>query len=100
MKQKVQVLNNAKNHLKKYKPIEIQFSPAYFYSTTKAVTTNKFYLDKSFQEILYRTDNWINEGSGWITASIKSQYINVSAYRSLSGSFYTKLLVKLRFPKK
>ena len=23
-------------------------------------------LDKSVQEILYRIDNWINEGSGWI----------------------------------
>ena len=23
-------------------------------------------LDKSFQKILYRIDNWINEGFGWI----------------------------------
>ena len=22
--------------------------------------------DRAFQEILYRIDNWINEGSGWI----------------------------------
>ena len=27
-------------------------------------------LNKSFQEILYRIDNWINEGSGWIIESI------------------------------
>ena len=37
----------------------------------------KFDLDKSFQEILYKIDNWINEGSGQITESINSQYINI-----------------------
>ena len=36
-----------------------------------------FRLNKSFQEILYRIDNWINEGYGWIVASVKSQYINI-----------------------
>ena len=30
------------------------------------VYSDKYDLDKSFQKILYRTDNWINEGSGWI----------------------------------
>ena len=27
-------------------------------------------LDKSFQEILYRIDNWINERSSWVIESI------------------------------
>ena len=27
-------------------------------------------LDKSPQEILYRTDNWINEGFGWMIESV------------------------------
>ena len=44
--------------LKKYKAIEIEFSPVYFNSTTKTVINHKFHLDKSFQEILYRIDNW------------------------------------------
>ena len=61
---------------------------------------HKFGLDKSFQEILYRIDNWINEGSGWIVEFIESQYINVSTYRPLSGSSYIKLPVELRSPKK
>ena len=43
--------------LKKYKPKEIEFTPAYFNSTRKTVTNPKFGLGKSFQEILYRTDN-------------------------------------------
>ena len=46
-------------------------------------TNYKFSLRKSFQEILYRIDNWINEESGWIVELIESQYINISAYRPL-----------------
>ena len=57
-------------------------------------------LDKSFQEILYRIDNWINEGSGWIVETIKSQYINISTFRPLSGSSYVKLPAELRNLKK
>ena len=49
---------------------------------------------------MYRTDNWINEGSGWIVELIESQYINVSIYRLLSGSSYVKLPAELKSPKK
>ena len=28
-----------------------------------------------FKKFLYRTDNWINEGSGWIVELIECQYI-------------------------
>ena len=87
-------------YLKKYKGIEIEFSPVYFNSTAKAVINYKFDLDKSFQEISYRTDNLIHDGSGWIVESIKSQYINVSTNRSLIGSYYIKLPVELRSPEK
>ena len=42
-------------------------SPVYFNSPTKTVIkSDKYGLDKSFQEFLYRIYNWINEGSGWI----------------------------------
>ena len=47
--------------LKKYKGTGIEFSPIYFNSTTKTVINNKFDLDKSFQEILCGTENWINQ---------------------------------------
>ena len=57
-------------------------------------------LENSFKEILHLSDNWINEGSGWIVESIESQYINISTDRPLSGSFYVKLLAGLRSPKK
>ena len=46
----------------------------------------KFSLENAFQEILYRTDKWINDGSGWIVELIESQYINVSTYGPLSRS--------------
>ena len=49
---------------------------------------------------MYKIDNWINEGSGWIVKLIKSQYINVSTYRPLPGSSYIKLPVELKIPKK
>ena len=60
----------------------------------------QFDLDKSFQEILYRIGNWINEGSGWIAETIKSQYINISTYRPLIGISYMKLPIELISPKK
>ena len=64
--------------LKKYKASgEIEFRPVYCNSTTKAVINHKFSLKNAFQEILYRNDNWINEGSGWIVEFIESQYIDV-----------------------
>ena len=61
----------------------IEYSPVYFNSTTKKVINSELYLDKSFQEILYRIDNWINEGSGWTNKSIEGFYLNVSSYNPL-----------------
>ena len=53
--------------LKKYKHNgEIEFKPVYFSSVTKTVTNHMFRLEKSFEEILYAIDVWINNGSGWI----------------------------------
>ena len=51
----------------------------------------KHTLDNSFQEILYRTDNWINEGSGWVIESIEAEYVNLSVFSSLSESIYIDL---------
>ena len=45
------------------------------------------------------TDVWINNGSGCNVKSIESQYINISTYRPLSGSFYMDLPVELRSPR-
>ena len=59
---------------KKFKPHgEIEFRPMYLNSTTKTAMNHKFTLKIFFQEILYRIDNWINEGSGWIDELIESQ---------------------------
>ena len=50
--------------LKVYKPNgEIEFAPVYFNSPTKLVINHRYELNKSFQEIIYRIDAWINEGS-------------------------------------
>ena len=69
----------------------IEYLPVYFNSTAKIVINSEFSFDKSFQEILYRIDNWINEGSGWIVESIDGEYVNISARSPLVGSTYTEL---------
>ena len=75
MKWKYQI--TVKVLLKKYKPNgEIEFAPVYFNSSTKLVINHRYELNKSFQEILYRT-----EVSGWIVESIESQYINITTYK-------------------
>ena len=87
--------------LKKYKPNgEIEFTPVYFNSSTKAVINHGYKLNKYFQEILYRIDAWINRGSRWIIESIESQYINTSTYRPLIGSSYIDLPIQLKHPRK
>ena len=78
----------------------IEYSPVYFNSTTRAVIKSEFSLDKSFQEILYRIDNWINEGSGWIVESIDGEYVNISAYSPVVGSTCIELPDELRNPMK
>ena len=40
-----------------------EFTTVYFNFTAKTVIVSKYSLDKSFREIFYRLDNWINKGS-------------------------------------
>ena len=80
---------------------DIEYAPVYFNSATKTViNSDKYDLEKSFQEILYRIDNWINEGSGCIIESIGAQYVNISVYSPLIGSTYIELPDKLKNPMK
>ena len=80
---------------------DIEYSPVYFDSATKTVINyEKCDLDKSFQEILYKIDNWINKGSGWIIESIDGEYVNISAYNPLTRSTYTELPNGLKNPMK
>ena len=76
--------------------METEYSPANFNSTTKTVINFEHYIDKSFQETLYRIDNWINKGSGWIIESIDSEYVNISAYNPLIGSTYIEFPDELK----
>ena len=78
----------------------IEYWPVYFNSTAKTVINSQFSPDKSFQEISYRIDNWINEGSGWIIELIERFYLNICAYSLLVGSTYIKLRDELKNPMK
>ena len=49
---------------------------------------------------MYRIDNWINEGSGWIIDSINGQYVNISKYAPLFESSFIELPSELKNPKK
>ena len=77
---------------------DIEFAPLYFNFTVKIIINSKYYLDKSFQEILYRIGNWINEGSGWVIESTEAEYVNISIYSLflLSGSSYIEFPHKLK----
>ena len=79
---------------------EIEFAAVYFNSVTKTVINHRFRLENYFQDILYMFDVWINNGSGWNVESTESQYINISTYRPLSGSFYMDLPFELKSPRK
>ena len=75
---------------------DTEYSLVYFNSTTKTVINSEFCLNKSFQEILYRIDKWINEESGWIVETIGSEYVNISAHNLLIGSTYIELSDELK----
>ena len=62
---------------------DIELAPVYFDATTKRVINLKYDLNKSFQEVLYRIDNWINEGFGWVIESVDAEYVNISIYSPL-----------------
>ena len=76
------------------------YSLVYFNSITKTVINSEFNLDKFFQEVLYRIDNWINERSGSLTESINGEYVNISMYSPLLGSSFVELPNELKNPKK
>ena len=70
----------------------IEYSPFFLNLTTKTlINSDEFGLDQSFQDILYRIDNWINQGSEWIAESIEGFYLNVRSYSPLIGSTYIEL---------
>ena len=101
MKQKVLTIKLLQKFTKKHKHNgETEFRPVYFNSITKTVTNHIFKLENSFEKILYITDVWIDNGSGWIIELIGSQYINISTYRPLSRNSYLDLPVELRSPKR
>ena len=84
--------------LKKCNPNgEIEFTLVYFNSTTKVVINHKSSLGKSFKEILYRIDNWINEGSALV---VELNTSNISTYRPLSWIFYGKVNAELKSSKR
>ena len=89
-----------KGLLEKYKHNgEIEIVRVYFNSEAKTVINHIFRLENYFQKYLYLIDVWINKGSGLIVESLKSQYINISTYRPLSGS-YISLPDELQNPRK
>ena len=64
----------------------IEYTAVYFNSGTKTVINfDKYDLQKSFHEVLYRIDNWINARFGWIVESINGEYVNISIHSPLVG---------------
>ena len=55
-----------------------EFAPVYFSSTVKTGIRPEDSINKSFQEVFNRIDNWISEGSGRIIKSTDVEYVVVS----------------------
>ena len=72
--------------LSKYKENTGREFAIYFNSTTMTVIGPKCGLNKSFQEVFNRIDNWISEGSVGMVESIDTEYVKISIYNPLSGS--------------
>ena len=81
---------------KEKRSVVVEYSSVYVNSMTKTVINFKFSLDKTFQEILYRIDNWINEGSGWVFESINGEYVNISMYSPVIGISFVELPNELK----
>ena len=80
----------------------VEYAAVYLNSFVKTVINYDFddSIDKSFSEILFRLDNWINEGSGWVIERVNDQYLNISQYAPLVGSSFIELPRELRNSKK
>ena len=75
---------------------DIEFASVYFNSTIKTIISFEYDPDKSFHEILFKIDNWLNEGSGWVIELTDAEYVNIYIYIPLSESSYIKFPHKLR----
>ena len=80
----------------------VEYAIVYLRSLIKTIINDDFLISIYilFEEIVYRLDNWINEGSGWAVHSIDGQYLNVFKYVPLLGSSYIELPNKLANAKK
>ena len=76
----------------------VEYAAVYLNSFVKTVINYDFddRIDKSFGEILFRLDNWINEGSGWVIERVNDQHLNISQYSPLVGSSFIELPGELR----
>ena len=75
----------------------IESTSEYFNSTNKTViNSDKYMLDKSFQDIFCRNNDWILEGLGWVIESVDAEYVNISIFSRLLGGTYIELSRTLR----
>ena len=67
-----------------------EYASVYFNSCIKTVINHDFEdsIDRCFEEMLFRIDNWISGGSGWVVHRINNEYLNISKYFPLFGSTY------------
>ena len=79
---------------------DTEYASVYFNSIIKTIINLNLSIDKSFEEILYKIDNWINEESGWVVESLNSEYVIISKYAPLFGSSFIELPDKLKHPMK
>ena len=77
-----------------------EYSKIYLNILTKTVIGEKYFLNKCFNEIIFRLENWISHGSGWNVDSILNQYLNISSDKPLSRGTSCELPKELSHPMK
>ena len=83
--------------LKQYKPNEeIGFTPMHFNSSTKTIINNIFKLEHAFQEVLYRIDTWINEGSGFMFLTLLYVFNIMSTLKILTDLYFINQKIKIK----
>ena len=79
---------------------EIEYNSVYFNSLTKTAINDNFKSNEYFSEIIYRLENWISHGSGWVVEEFVNEHLNIRFYLPLSRSTYIKLPKELSHPMK
>ena len=98
----IKPLINLKVQFKKLKKDEGFIMKTGYFNSAAVPITNQNQISQIVSEqnarLIYKVDQWLSEGSGWIIDSVDGHWINISKYKPLRGASYIPTPAKLRQP--